>query len=115
MILLSPILDHWGLHLEFDIEREPGVALVESAGVAIPVNLPGRFADAGRDSGCALEAEAILASCEIGAGRVLVLADAALLDLHDPHPAAPRALAGLSGRAFAGFGDDVGRPSDSTN
>lgn len=113
VILLSPILDHWGLRLEFDVEREPGVALVESGGAAIPVDLPGRFADAGRDSGCALEADAILAACEIGAGRALVLADAALLDLHDPHPAASRALAWLSGRAFAIPGDGVGGRSDS--
>lgn len=108
VILLSPILDHWGLRLEFDIAREPGVILIESTGVAIPVDLPGRFAAAGRESGCALEADAILAACEIGAGYALVLADAALLDLHDPNPAASPALEWLSDRAFAGFGDGVG-------
>lgn len=110
VILLSPILDHWGLRLEFDIGREPGVILVESAGAAIPVNLPGQFASVARDSGCALEADAILASCEIGAGRAVVLADAALLDLHDPHPEASRALAWLSNRAFAIAGDGAGPP-----
>lgn len=101
VILLSPILDHWGLRLEFDIAREPGTVVVEAPGVAIPVNLPGRFAPTERDSGCALEAGAILASCEIGAGRAVVLADAALLDLHEPHPSAARALDWLLARAFA--------------
>lgn len=108
VILLSPILDHWGLRLEFDIERAPGVVLIETDGTAIPVNLPGQFAPGAGDSGCAIDANAILARCRVGAGRAIVLADAALLDLHDVHPAASRALDWLLDNAFAPNGESAG-------
>jgi hypothetical protein len=39
----------------------------------------------------------------------LVLADAALLDLHGPHPGAGEALDWLAGRAFAVTGETTGR------
>lgn len=100
VVLLSPILRRWGLDLQFDESAGEGVDLREFAGKPLPVNLPGRFADLPDDSQCRLEVAGILASCTIGAGRVLVLADAALLDLHEPHPAAEAALDTLLARAF---------------
>jgi hypothetical protein len=96
VVLLSPILGHWGLRLEFDEEQANG--FTESGGQPpIPLNLAGRFVAEG---GCAIESGGVLARCAIGKGRVLVLADAALLDLYDPHPAAPAALDWLLEQSF---------------
>ena len=84
IVLLSPILARWGLRLEFDAEQVPGehrVALGD--GVAIAVNLPGRFVvvSGGRsDSSCRLGAQALMAECRIGRGKIVALADAALFE-----------------------------------
>jgi hypothetical protein len=109
VILLSPILDHWGLTLAFDDERQPGYALVSDAGTPIPVNLPGALAVHGGEGTCRLAATEVLASCTIGKGSVVVLADAALLDLHSPHPAAAAALDRLLKDTFVKNGDGAGR------
>jgi hypothetical protein len=109
VILLSPILDHWGLALAFDEDRAAGPALVRAAGTAIPVNLPGSLAVGEGDSDCAILAGDVLVECRIGRGSALVLADAALLDLHGPHPGAGEALDWLAGRAFAVTGETTGR------
>jgi len=95
-ILLSPILGHWGLRLEFDDSRAEGFALAGGK-AQIPVNLPGRFVS---EDGCKVDSEGLLARCAIGKGRVVAVADAALLDLYEPHPAAPAALDWLLGESF---------------
>jgi hypothetical protein len=94
-ILLSPILDHWGLRLEFDESQREGVVL---AGGTIPVNLPGAFVPVGTD--CTVEAAGVVARCAIGEGRVLAVADSAVLDLYEPHPSASAALDWLLGESF---------------
>lgn len=94
-ILLSPILGHWGLRLEFDDARPEGVVLV---GGKLPVNLPGTFVTEGGE--CAVESDGIIARCTIGEGGVLALADSAVLDLYEPHSAATAALDWLLGESF---------------
>jgi hypothetical protein len=101
VILISPILDHWGLTLSFDDERRPGYSLVQSTGASIPVNLPGSLKVHQGEGTCSLLAGNVLASCLIGKGKVVLLADAALLDLHSPHPAAAGALDHLVEQSFA--------------
>ena len=101
--LLSPILKHWGLTMEFAEDQPLGFRRVEAAGLAVPVNLPGRFTPGGE---CALAAEGVMAQCALGEGRATILADAAALDLHEPDPAASAALAGLVRLAF---GESAGR------
>jgi hypothetical protein len=101
-ILLSPILGHWGLQLQFDDGRPEGVSL---AGGTIPVNLPGAFVSEG---GCTIDSDGVLARCAIGQGRVLAVADSAVLDLYEPDPAAPAALNWLLGE---GFGNGTARES----
>jgi len=108
VILLSPILDRWGLALEFVEDQPAGSNLREIAGRAVPVNLAGQFAPPVQ-TGCTLEADGLLADCAIGQGRAMVVADAALLDLHHPAPEAPPALAMLVERAFPA-GDLTGKP-----
>ncbi len=78
--LLSPILARWGLRLEFDESQPPGERLVDFAGEPLPVNLPGQLAVIGSAPGCTVFAAGLAARCRIGKGRVLVLADAALLE-----------------------------------
>ena len=96
VILLSPILGHWGLRLEFDDAQPAGFS--ETAGrPPIPLNLPGRLVAEGN---CAVESDGVVARCSIGKGQVMILADAAVLDLDDPHPGAPAALDWLLGQAF---------------
>lgn len=80
VILLSPILTHWGLHLAFDEDQRAGERAVALFGGSLPVDLPGRLTRANVGRGCAVLAGGIAASCRIGRGRVLVVADAALLE-----------------------------------
>lgn len=108
VILLSPILDHWGLGLRFDADRPAGSALARADGAAIPVNRPGAFvAEAGSD--CLVSAGGVLARCRIGKGEATVLADAAILDLYDPPAGAAEALDWLIDRAFAKNGEITGK------
>jgi hypothetical protein len=109
VILLSPILDHWCLVLAFDEDRPPGPAVVRAAGTAIPVNLPGSIDVGEAEADCAILVPEVLAECRIGRGSAVVLADAALLDLHEPHPGAAAALDWLAARAFALSGDRAGQ------
>jgi hypothetical protein len=77
--MLSPILARWGLRLDFDDEQVAGLHNAEVLGVGIPVDLPGKLVADAR-SGCAMQAEGLVASCRIGRGHALIVADAALLE-----------------------------------
>jgi hypothetical protein len=80
VVLVSPILGRWGLELQFDDAQPAG--LRENAGEAMPVNLPGLFAfkKGGADARCKIRSEGLIARCSVGKGRVLLVADAALLE-----------------------------------
>jgi hypothetical protein len=106
--LLSPILAHWGLQMEFD-DRQPSPSRIHVEGAAIPVNFPGRFVTPGNSGDCTLSGEAILARCALGAGSATILADGAMLDLHHADPAAPDALRALVILAFGDPGENAGR------
>lgn len=106
--LLSPILGHWGLELQFDDTQDAGFTLASAGSAEIPVNLSGSLALIGDEPLCALSDNAIVADCTIGAGRAVIVADADLLDLHEPHPAAATALHRLVEHAFGGTGDRAG-------
>jgi hypothetical protein len=106
MAMLSPILAHWGLELAFDPAQPAGEYTVRLREGSLPVNLPGRFhllgnsgdgfshrgnygigasgAGSGKDGDgmarCRLESSGVLASCVLGKGRILALADAALFE-----------------------------------
>lgn len=79
-VLLSPILGHWQMQLEFDEDQPPGEREIELAGITIPVNLPGRFVVAPGSRHCTLLAGGIAARCRLGRGHVLLIADAAVLE-----------------------------------
>lgn len=97
--LLSPILTRWGLELLFDDSQALGRGEREVMGVPVPVNLPGQLATRGQDN-CRLWGEGLAATCAIGAGRVVVIADAALLDREEAS-AGQKALSWLLDAAFA--------------
>ncbi len=98
-VLLSPILGRWGLELHYD-ERQPfGEHTGEALGIAVPVNLAGRFA-LGPGSACVLSGGGLAADCPIGKGRVLVLADAALFERDGAGTARVEALDHLLETAF---------------
>ncbi len=80
IVMLSPILTHWGLALQFDEAQPAGDRRVRVFGGQIPVNLPGSFALLPGSRSCALDAGGLVAECVIGAGKVLAVADAALLE-----------------------------------
>lgn len=90
--LLSPILARWGLELVYDEDQPRAERIVTWRDVALPVDLRGSWDALGRD--CAIEAEALIARCRIGAGEVLAVADAAVLDdSHEPgDSSSPKAL-----------------------
>lgn len=88
--MLSPILARWGLQLQFDDTQEAGERLEGG----IPVNLAGRFKPLGKSGGgsgqagdavaeCRIEARGLRADCVSGKGRILALADAAVLENPD--------------------------------
>lgn len=98
--LLSPILSRWGLELRFDDGQVLGERAVDVMGVAVPVNLPGHFAARGQGN-CRLWANGLAVTCAIGAGRVVAIADAAVLDSEDPDGTRSQALDWLLDMAFA--------------
>ena len=79
VVLLSPILTHWGLDLLFDEDQAEGEREVEIDGAAIPLDLAGSFR-LRPGARCALSGDAVLVRCRIGKGHVVALADAAVLD-----------------------------------
>ena len=81
--LLSPILTRWGLELQFDAGQPLEETSREVMGVMVPVILPGRFLTRGQ-ANCRLWGEGLAVTCAIGRGRVLAVADAALLERDDP-------------------------------
>jgi hypothetical protein len=110
--LLSPILAHWGLELQFDDGQQPGLALVDHFAAPLPVNLPGQLvADEDRFE-CVVPDSSVLAHCVLGEGEVLILADAALLDIDGPHPGAEEALRVLTAHIFTGFGENAGNAGE---
>ena len=106
--LLSPILAHWGLDLQFDTDQSEGLAMRDFAGTALPVALAGQFAHLpGGDEDCAIVAAGLVAQCALGEGLALIVADAALLDLDGPYAGAEAGLRALLQESF-GQGDSFG-------
>ncbi len=98
--LLSPILGRWGLELRFAEDQVLGEGRREVMGMDMPVNLPGHFVTEGQGN-CRLWAGGLVVTCAVGKGRVVALADAAVLEGDDPDGARARALAWLLDMAFA--------------
>lgn len=99
-VLLSPILDHWGLELQVD-DKQPATAVIRHVmGLAVPADLSGSFATRGQ-ANCQLWGGGFAVTCAIGKGRVVALADAAVLEAEDAGGERSAALKGLLDMAFA--------------
>lgn len=111
--LLSPILARWGLELQADDNADSNhdhsdTELVAYGEQMLPINMAGRFAlMAGGDS-CELQAGGLLAQCSIGDGAVLIMADAAILDLAGPYPHAETGIESLISQIFPEIGEIAG-------
>ncbi len=99
LVLLSPILQRWGLELTFDEQQPAGVRVIAVAGPAVPVNLAGAWRTSGGQ--CRSEGDGLLVTCQVGQGRVIALADAEVLAAQDPDLLRQPALASLLDRAFS--------------
>ena len=100
VVLLSPILSHWGLDLQFTESQPYGERQADVMGAKVPVNLPGHFSTRGQDN-CRLWGQGLAVTCAIGRGRVVALADAAVLERDDPDGAREKAFDLLLDTAFA--------------
>ena len=102
VVLLSPILQRWGLDLTFDADQPDGERSVALGDERLPARLWGRFrvVTPGAPAKCALAADALIADCRIGQGRVTAVADAALLEAHRSSGESGGALSSLLARAF---------------
>lgn len=99
--LLSPILGRWGLELRVDESQAFGEREAEVMGQAVVVNLPGHFATRGQDN-CRLWNDGLAVTCAIGKGRVVALADAAVLEAEDLDGRRATGFAWLLDAAFVG-------------
>lgn len=100
-VLLSPILTHWGLELQFDETRPPVEANANVMGVEVPVLLYGTFRLLGDGRNCRLWGNAAAVTCSIGKGRLVALGDAAVLERDDPEGRKASAFDWLLNSAFA--------------
>lgn len=95
VVLLSPILTHWGLALAFDPDQPETERTVDVAGNSLPVAVAGTLSVLPGGS-CEIAGKGVLARCRIGKGSVTVLADAAILDDAEPGAAEQRRAALLT-------------------
>jgi hypothetical protein len=82
--MLSPILARWGLTLEFDEAQPAEERTIAVNGEAVPVHLAGQLRPSGKAGDavakCGIKARGLIADCRSGKGRIVALADAALLE-----------------------------------
>lgn len=100
VVLLSPLLRHWGLDLQFAADQSADRQVREIAGMLLPHQLSGSFVILPDEAACRVQGAGIIAECHIGAGRVVIVADAELLDLYHPAAGAEEAMSALVRRAF---------------
>lgn len=101
VVLLSPILTRWGLSLSFDPEQPTAERVARLDGASVPLAQAGKLSRLS-GSACEIAADATLAICRIGRGRVTVLADAAVLEdaAADATPSRGEAILSLAKLAF---------------
>lgn len=101
VVLLSPILTRWGLELQFDEDQGENERAARIGQSDVPIQLAGTLVPraGGVGSRCKVSDAGLSASCTVGKGAVLVIADAAMLD--SDRADASAALDALLDRAFA--------------
>ena len=97
--MLSPILARWGLELKFDAGQPLEERDRDIMGFSVPTVLAGTLATRGQ-ANCRLWGDGLAVTCAIGKGRVLAVADAAVLENGDRSGARARAFGLLLDSAF---------------
>ena len=111
-ILLSPILTHWGLDLQYDDAQSQGRQERDFRAGKLPVNLPGRFAMLEAAQGrCTLESDGVVAWCLLDQGMITAVADGAMLDIEDAPDGAAEALWRLLVHSMGNLGEGAATPS----
>jgi len=82
--LLSPILGRWGLEMRYDPAQDAAERMIATDHAALPVRLAGTLHPVDgyptAQEKCWIAYDRVFARCEIGRGRVTVIADAAVLE-----------------------------------
>ncbi len=79
--LIPPVIERWGLAVSFDEEQGEGLRSAAVVGGQIPVHMAGVLTvlDPSAAS-CELQGDGAIAACDIGQGRVTVVADVAIFE-----------------------------------
>ena len=81
--LLSPLLDHWGIELLAPDEHDEGSFNIKTGKHIIPTAGVGNFAflpsEGDANAKCMLSTSNVIARCELGKGKVVLVADADFL------------------------------------
>jgi hypothetical protein len=95
--LLSPLLTHWGLELVLPVAAgTEDLQVFDLDGGIIRTATPGAWHSLDRGAaGCTVEKPAIVATCKIGAGTAILIADADVLDAVYWRGSGIRSLAGF--------------------
>jgi len=80
IVMLQPLLRHWGLRLDFDADQPAGEHRSDAFGISLPVDLPGQLLPLSDTKACSFAVTGVAAQCRIGKGRALIVADAALFE-----------------------------------
>lgn len=96
--LLSPLLSHWGIELVMPMEADSKPIDLTLGGARIETVTPGKFVARGLEADgtaqCEITESDRIASCAVGEGRALLLADADLLQARLWQADGPLNLAG---------------------
>lgn len=87
--MLSPIFTYWGLKLALPIEEDDGPSEFTDDGHDMVTRTPGLWEQVKLDGNCQIASNNIRASCDLGAGQVILLADADIVDPQYWHGASP--------------------------
>lgn len=79
--LIPPVVARWGMAVRFDETQEAAVRIARMGDVPLPLALAGRIAITDPAAArCTLLADGAAARCEVGQGRVTLIADAAVFE-----------------------------------
>jgi len=82
--LIPPVVKHWGLNIFYPVFENPDALPVESrigSGGIVPLEAPGTIDfDPQAGTRCTIMRSNAIATCQVGTGRVTLIADAALFE-----------------------------------
>ena len=82
--LIPPVVKHWGLNIFYPVFENPDALPVESrigSGGIVPLEAPGTINfDPQAGTRCTIMRSNAIATCQVGTGRVTLIADAALFE-----------------------------------